>query len=161
MSSCSSHLGVIHGDYNEQNIIVQPKPNQGYQPDVETQYYVHGLIDFGDSLWSYYVFEVAITITYMMVESKIVDPLFVGGHVLAGYLTERPLSDIEFNCLKACVMGRYAQSLVMGHYTYLQDPGNDYVLITAKNGWPQLKRLWETPKEELYNEWRKIIRSYN
>ena len=46
---------------------------------------------------------------YMMVESKIVDPLEVGGHVLAGYLTTMDLTDVEFDALKMCVAGRFAQ----------------------------------------------------
>ena len=46
---------------------------------------------------------------YMMVESKIVDPLEVGGHVLAGYLNLMDLTDDEFDALKMCVAGRFAQ----------------------------------------------------
>ena len=38
--------------------------------------------------------------------------------------------------------------------------GNEYLLITAKRGWPQLKKLWETPSEELYQKWRKVIKQY-
>ena len=53
--------------------------------------------------------QVGITIMYMMVESKIVDPLEVGGHVLAGYLTLMDLTDEEFDALKMCVAGRFAQ----------------------------------------------------
>ena len=46
---------------------------------------------------------------YMMVESKVVDPLEVGGHVLAGYLSIMDLSEEEFDALKMCVAGRFAQ----------------------------------------------------
>ena len=53
--------------------------------------------------------QVGITIMYMMVESKIVDPLEVGGHVLAGYLILMDLTDDEFDALKMCVAGRFAQ----------------------------------------------------
>ena len=73
-------VGVIHGDYNEQNIIVRDVEER----DEMDGYKISGIIDFGDMQRSCYVFEVAITIMYMMVESKIVDPLEVGGHVLAG-----------------------------------------------------------------------------
>ncbi len=45
----------------------------------------------------------------MMVESKVVDPLEVGGHVLAGYFTHMELNDEEFDALKMCVAGRFAQ----------------------------------------------------
>ena len=59
---------------------------------------------------------------YMMVESKIVDPLEVGGHVLAGYLTLMDLTDDEFDALKMCVAGRFAQ--VMVHLQWANTKGN-------------------------------------
>ena len=129
--------------------------------DKDKQYDIHAVIDFGESADSYYVFEIAIAIMYMMVESSVIDPMKVGGHVLAGYLSQQPLTDVEFDSLKVCVAGRYAQSLVMGAYSYSLDPGNEYLLVTAKNGWPQLKRLWDVSREELYKQWKKTIQAYN
>ncbi|KAK2176613.1 hypothetical protein NP493_652g03063 [Ridgeia piscesae] len=151
--------GVIHGDFNEQNIIVKQRPSA--TPGEDQQYDMCAVIDFGGSANSYYVFEVAITIMYMMVESSVIDPMKVGGHILAGYLSEQPLTDVEFDLLKVCVAGRYAQSLVMGAYTYTLDKGNEYLLVTAKNGWPQLRRLWNMSQTELYDQWRQTIQTYN
>ena len=96
-----------------------------------------------------------------MVESAVIDPMKVAGHVLAGYLSQQRLTDVEFDALKVCVAGRYAQSLVLGAYSYTLDPGNEYLLVTEKNGWPQLKRLWDTPKLDLYRHWRDIIQTYD
>ena len=98
---------------------------------------------------------------YMMVESSVIDPMKVAGHVLAGYLSKQRLTDLEFDALKVCVAGRYAQSLVLGAYSYTLDPSNEYLLVTEKNGWPQLKRLWDTPKVDLYRHWRDIIQTYD
>ena len=56
---------------------------------------------------------------------------------------------------------RYAQSLVMGAYSYSQDPGNEYLLITSKTGWDTLSRFWSTPPEALYTDWDEIIQSYH
>ncbi len=53
---------------------------------------------------------------YMMVESRVVDPLEVGGHVLAGYFTHMELSDEEFDALKMCVAGRFAQVIITDYY---------------------------------------------
>ncbi len=151
---------MIHGDFNEQNILVAETAETTRLSEEHKEYDVVAAIDFGDMMDSYYLFEIAIVIMYMMVESKIVEPLLVGGHVLAGYLTEMQLSQVEFDCLKTCVAGRYCQSLVMGAYSYIQDPTNDYLIVTAANGWPQLKRLWDTPADQLYAGWRQIIQSY-
>ena len=109
--------------------------------DKYKQYDIHVVIDFGDSADSYYVFDAATIIMYMMVESSVIDPMKVGGHILPGYLSQQPLTDVEFDALKVCIAGRYALSLVMGAYSYSLDPGNEYLLVTAKNGWTQLKRL--------------------
>lgn len=152
--------GVIHGDFNEQNIIVQARPGQEDVPDDQKQYEIHGVIDFGDAQYTYHVFEVAIAIMYMMIESHVIDPLLVGGHVLAGYLKERELNESEWKALKVCIAGRFAQSLTMGEYTYSQDPGNEYLLVTAKNGWKRLRELWNTPEDHLYAGWKDIIESY-
>ena len=48
----------------------------------------------------------------------------------------------------------------MGAYSYSQDPTNDYVLVTAARGWGILHDLWNTPKEELYAKWRKVMDTY-
>ena len=129
--------------------------------DKYKQYDIVSVMDFGDSANSYYVFEAATTIMYMMVESNVIDQMKVSGHVLAGYLSQQPLADVEFDALKVCIAGRYALSLVMGAYSYSLDPGNEYLLVTAKNGWPQLKRLWDVSREELYKQWKETIQMYN
>ena len=54
----------------------------------------------------------------------------------------------------------YLQSLVMGAYSYSQDPTNEYVIVTAARGWGILEDLWNTPKEELYAKWRKVMDTY-
>merc|ERR1719150_218737 len=84
------------------------------------------------------VFELGITIMYMMTKCSVIDPNDAGGHVLAGYETIRKLPPIEMEVLRLCVAARYAQSLVMGAYSHQQDPTNDYVMITAATGWKNL-----------------------
>lgn len=138
-------LGVIHGDFHEQNVLVQRHPET-------REVTVVGVIDFGDSEHGPYVFDLAIAITYAMLQSRVVDPLDVGGHLLVGYLSrrQRALTDAERSALWPCVAARFAQSLTMGAYTYSVDPSNTYPLTTAKLGWPLLRRLWkETSREEL------------
>lgn len=80
--------GMIHGDFNEQNVIV--KKFRGI-------WQVTALLDFGDSHYSCYLFELAITITYMIILAKNMD---VAGYVLSGYETERQIPEKEFALLK-------------------------------------------------------------
>lgn len=146
--------GMIHGDFNESNILVKSEAN-----DSET-FHVHGLIDFGDVQFNYHVFEIAICISYAMIEVTIMVPNDVGGHVLAGYLTERSITDIEWDILKECVAARLAQSLVLGVYSHEQDPGNDYLINTAAKGWSCLEQFWNTPKDQIIHRWKEIIQQY-
>lgn len=88
--------GYIHGDFNEQNIIVSAT---GEDPST---YHIDGLIDFGDIHHTCFIFELAITIMYMMLEVKIMDPNEVAGHTLAGYITHRAITDDEWSILRVC-----------------------------------------------------------
>lgn len=146
--------GFIHGDANEQNFIVNAS-----QDDPST-YHVDALIDFGDIQHSYYLFELSIITMYMMLVAKTMDPNDVGGHIIAGYLKHMPVSDDEWNILKECVAARFVQSLVLGAYSILQDPDNQYLLVTAAKGWELLDSLWHTPKEQLIARWKSILKGY-
>ena len=63
-------------------------------------YHVSGVIDFGDIHQNFYIFELAIAVCYMMLESGSMSPLDAAGHVIAGYHHKRPVSDEEFSLIK-------------------------------------------------------------
>nr|CAD7454634.1 unnamed protein product [Timema tahoe] len=122
---------------------------------------ITAILDFGDTHISCYLFELAITLCYMMLlPCEGMDPLDVGAHVLAGYSTVRVVPVTELQSLKTCICTRLCQSLVMGEYSHLQDPGNDYLLTTAKTGWGLLQTLWGTGQDELEQRWRTIMATY-
>lgn len=89
--------GVIHGDCNEFNLVVaKDSPTS----DI---FRVSGIIDFGDSSKTLYVFELAITITYMLLQSCAPDrscELETAGYVIAGYQQIRLIPQHERNVLK-------------------------------------------------------------
>jgi len=145
---------IIHGDFNEQNILCQLNQETGEQE-------VHSVIDFGDSQWNPVLYELGITIMYMMTKCTAVKPAQAGGHVIAGYLRHRQLTELERKLIRVTVAARYCQSLVMGAYSYSQDPGNEYLLITSKTGWETLTDFWSLSREELYREWDRIIEGYH
>lgn len=80
---------MIHGDFNEQNIIVS-KASGG-------EYKIAGVIDFGDSQYSCLLFEIAIALTYMML---ITGEIESGGFFLAGYKMNRLIPENEMKVLK-------------------------------------------------------------
>ncbi|XP_057698295.1 hydroxylysine kinase isoform X2 [Corythoichthys intestinalis] len=51
---------LIHGDFNDLNVLVQENEKNGYK--------ISGIIDFGDLNFGCYVNELAVTIAYMMLE---------------------------------------------------------------------------------------------
>ncbi|XP_060063935.1 hydroxylysine kinase-like [Ylistrum balloti] len=144
--------GTLHADVNDNNILVSERPINGV-------FDVIGILDFGDSVYSYYIFEIAIIMCYVILGSDVIDPIDAGGHTLAGYLSEFSLENEDLKVLKQCVCARFAQSLVMGAYSAENDPENaEYVLTTAQKGWITLKSLWDTPTRDLYRRWEQICR---
>jgi len=148
--------GVIHGDFNEQNIIVQPSAND------KGDYDIHGLIDFGDLQIGAYVFELAIAVCYLMLEcvkdGSTLDPFEGAQNVLKGYSSVRQVEECELEVLRILVACRLCQSLVMGAYTYSLDPGNEYLLITAKTGWALLERVWKEKSDaEMLACWTSVV----
>lgn len=135
---------IIHGDFNEQNIVVEQAPNQS------GEYTIKGVIDFGDTSKSPLLFEVGIALTYMILQAK---DLASGGVFLAGYTSGIPLGSIELGLLKYCVSARLVQSLVMGLYTHTLHPTNDYLLVTQEQGWTLLQKLWRESLENVDELW--------
>ncbi|XP_067624635.1 hydroxylysine kinase [Eurosta solidaginis] len=143
---------IIHGDYNEQNIIVDKSKSS---PNGE--YTVKGIIDFGDTSKSPLIFEIGIALTYMMLQAKSLES---GGYFLAGYTAIQPISKNERSLLKYCVAARLAQSLVMGIYTNMQDPTNEYVLVTQKDGWEMIEDLWRNNFTKIDDLWQQTADKY-
>ena len=126
-------MQTIHGDLNELNILVE---DNGFGKEIT------GLIDFGDMNYSCRVFDLAICMAYMAL-LRHQDPTNTIGIVLAGYLSKCDLTDKEIDVLYLCVLGRLVQSLVIGNYqSTVLDPGNEYLVETAKHGWTVLRKLW-------------------
>ncbi|XP_063170581.1 hydroxylysine kinase isoform X2 [Candoia aspera] len=146
---------INHGDFNDHNILVDvvsaSPPNPCYR--------ISGILDFSDMSYGYYVFEVAIALMYMMIESE--EPLQVGGHILAGFESVVPLTAEERAALFLLVCGRYVQSLVVATHTTLLHPENEeYLMITAKTGWKQLMMLVEMGQEMVEKIWFQTAESY-
>uniref|UniRef100_A0A8B9N3H1 Hydroxylysine kinase n=1 Tax=Accipiter nisus TaxID=211598 RepID=A0A8B9N3H1_9AVES len=144
-----------HGDLNDHNILVDSTSASVENP----QYRVSGILDFSDMSYGYYVFEVAIAIMYMMIESP--DPLSVGGHVLAGFESVLPLTEEERGALFLLVSGRFSQSLVIAAHTALLYPENEeYLMITAKTGWKHLMTMFEVGQEAVEKTWFETAAAY-
>ncbi|GAB1866578.1 Hydroxylysine kinase [Camponotus japonicus] len=135
--------GFIHGDLNEQNIIMSPDGED-----------IAAVIDFGDCHRNCRIFELAITLCYMILQTSSVE---MGRHVVEGYEKIKKLTDIEKKILKISVCARISQSLIMGAYSHLREPENQYLLSTQKTGWMLLKRLWPMSQNDVMHAWGLVI----
>lgn len=143
---------INHGDFNDHNILVEPDNSSGYK--------ISGVLDFGDMSSGFYVFELAISIMYMMIENP--DPLEVGGPVLAGWESVHRLNEAEKDALYLLVLCRFCQSLVLARHAVVQQPENEeYLMTTAKTGVRHLCRLWELGKEEVEAIWFRSAAQYS
>lgn len=135
--------GVIHGDLRHHNIIVKP--------DESGKYKVSGILDFSLLMNGCFVYELAISIAYFMLENP--SPLDVGGALVAGWESIMHLNQEEKDSLFLLVLGRLCQSLVLGRYNAQKYPDNKYLLKTTKGGTELLTKLMGMSKEEVQQKW--------
>ncbi len=138
----SLRQGIIHGDMNGLNIVVA-KQNGTYRTS--------GIIDFGDSVHSCYVFELAIMLAYAMVQNA--NPLQLSCPMLSGYLQAFPMSEEELDCLYYCVLARLCQSAMIGEHKFKQEPWNSYLLTTPAKAWRVMREILAVPKSEVDEMW--------
>ncbi|KAI1285316.1 Hydroxylysine kinase [Halotydeus destructor] len=136
---------LIHGDFNEQNILVKENSAGDYD--------VCGVLDFNDVHKAPQIFDLAMFCAYCMFESKVLDPILAPKYAVQGYERVRSLNEQEKQALPFCVAARMAQSLTLGAYSHKSDPGNEYLLTTAKTGWSLLSNLRKHTSEELIKLW--------
>lgn len=131
--------GIIHGDLNEQNFVMDCNGRE-----------IGAVIDFGDSHRTCLIFELAITLCYMLLQAG---DVAMGKHVIEGYQELRKLTDLEKKILKVAVCARICQSLVLGAHSYRHDPQNEYLLTTQRSGWVLLAKLWPLSQDEVLRKW--------
>ncbi len=147
----SFERGIIHGDCNGLNIILNKNSTDSY--------HIVGLIDFGDCLQTCTIFELGICLAYIMLENM--DPSafpcvveFVGP-IIRGYHSILPLSANEFDSLYYLVLARCAQSAVNGEDAFKAEPWNLYLLTTPEKAWKLVDVLLNMTKPEVDRIWKK------
>ncbi|XP_050520879.1 uncharacterized protein LOC126894131 isoform X2 [Daktulosphaira vitifoliae] len=132
---------VIHGDLSFNNILA-------------TNNKITAIIDFGDVLYSYTFFELAIALCYMIAqEYKKKDPCLSNVPIktlIEAYQRHRKLTDVELSLLHISVCARLCQSLILGKKTSLRDLSNVYVLSIQKIAWRTLQDLINDEEQNIY-----------
>ncbi|XP_029179294.2 hydroxylysine kinase-like [Acropora millepora] len=142
---------VIHGDLNDDNILVVPRHNgNGHE--------IASVLDFGDVSFSYRVFDIAICMMYMiLLRVKQGDPhkeaIRAVGHLLSGYQSVNSLTELELSLLYWSVAGRLLQSTLIGRCKQSLEPENVYVSQVSKVGFDVLSSYIRIKREEVLDSW--------
>ena len=143
--------GIIHGDANGLNIIIQRDDLAG------GEYRMVGLIDFGDCVSSCYIFDLGILLAYVMSENldlkNGVSPIEFVAPILRGYTDAFPLSKDEIDCLYYIAMARCCQSGLNGALSFKREPWNTYLLISPAKCWRVIELMLSTSKEKVDKIW--------
>jgi len=134
---------VIHHDANDYNILVQ---GVGYES------HVSGIIDFGDTLHTATVIELAIAITYVMMHKA--DPVGAAAEVIGGYHETYPLTESEVAILLELVQVRLCGSVLVSAFRGGLEPDNEYIRVSERGAWSLLMQLAEESASLAEYRWR-------
>ena len=132
--------GVLQSDFSCTNIVLSDDMSS-----------VHGVIDFGDAVYSLLVNDVAIAMAYAVVEGArqaqkagdldgfdSAEVLKICSTFFEGYCSCNTLTRDERSVLLLLIACRLSMSVTLGAYSFAQDPTNEYLLLYAKSGWHSL-----------------------
>ncbi len=118
--------GIIHNDANDWNVLTQNGK-------------VSGIIDFGDMCCSWAINELAVALTYVMMNKK--NPLNAAVTVLKGYHKVFPLQKIEVDILYYLIAARLCTSVCNSAYAKTLKPDSEYITISEKPAWKLLHHM--------------------
>lgn len=120
---------VVHHDANDDNVLV----------DVADGNMHFGLIDFGDTVFSRRINELAVAMAYALMD---VDNVMAAARaVIRGYAREFTLSETEWKVLFDLIAMRLAMSLCISYKRKVQRPDNQYLQVSQKQALHLLERL--------------------
>ena len=125
---------VIHGDANPENILAADGR-------------ITGLVDFGDTCYNPRICELAICISYVMMDHD--DPLEAAAAVLAGYAESCELLEDELAVLFPLVCTRLAVSICMASARLEIDADNPNWFTSLEPAGRLLRRLYEIGAERI------------
>jgi len=120
----------IHNDANDNNILLS---------QLNSEWVVNGIIDFGDMVYSHTIFELAVALSYIMLGKT--DPVSIAIPVIEAYNNILPLEKTEIEVLFYSICARLSLSVTMAAYQQHLQPDNDYLSISEQSSWVLLDQL--------------------
>ena len=133
---------IIHNDANDWNVLVQNGK-------------VTGIIDFGDVCCTQLINELAIGITYAILEKD--NPVEWAVPVIQGYHKILQLEEKETDILYWLIAARLCTSVCNSAKEKTNQPENKYIAISEKPAWELLEKWVKTNPVYARNEFRKAV----
>ena len=125
----SLRASVLHQDANDNNLITDPAD----------QNRICGLIDFGDMCHGRTVNELAIALSYALLDQT--DLYTAMRALISGYVAAFPLQEPEADVLYDLMRMRLVASVCISSHRAKEHPENDYLLISQAPAFALLERL--------------------
>ena len=119
---------IIHNDANDWNVLIENDE-------------VSGIIDLGDMCHSWLINELAIGLTYILLEKP--NPLEIAHTVIRTYHKILPLNEEEVDSLYYLIAARLCTSVLNSAHTKKIKPKSSYITVSEKAAW-KLLRKWLT-----------------
>ena len=130
---------VIHGDYSPYNVVV----------DEQSDDYVTGVIDFGDTMRSAVIFDPAVALANLVGRTPD-QPWREACAFVAGYERARPIKDRELPLLPVAALARLTLRALITNWRAERLPERrDYLLAHAKDDWINVERSMAVPMAEV------------
>ena len=126
----------IHNDVNDNNVIVS---NNIYKPEI------NGIIDFGDSIKTQTINDVAVTCVYAMMNCE--NPLEAGINVVKGYHSIYKLNEDEIKFLYIAIAMRLVISITKSSINRIHNKENKYLLVSENEAIKLIKK-WNRVNQE-------------
>ena len=127
----------------------------------------YGILDFGDAIDSFNVFDLAIAMAYSifsyksMPDSQYPDSIERAGHLLAGYLSVTSLNSTERDVLYTCTCCRIIQDIACAEHDYaFQSEANEYLVSCVDIGWKCLHELEGLGKLGFYSVLQTVLNEH-
>jgi Ser/Thr protein kinase RdoA (MazF antagonist) len=135
---------VIHGDYSPYNLVV----------DEQSDDYVTGVIDFGDTVRSAVIFDPAVAMANLV--GRTPDQPWRDACVfVAGYERARPIKDRELPLLPVAALARLTVRALITNWRAERVPDRrDYLLAHAKDDWINVARSIAVPMADVIAQLR-------
>jgi len=122
--------GVHQNDANDYNVLVNTEKQE-----------VTGIIDFGDTVFTHTINELAIAIAYAAMHKP--DPLTAAADVVRGFHQTFPLNENELDVLWTMIGARLMVSVVNSAMGKIVDADNEYRQISERPAWDLLRKMYD------------------